>query len=97
MPDTLTTQSPNEPPETRPVPPSWATVAPLLARWQMALLPGRDLGWTVLTGYPESLGLPRHDRHNIPFALLPAVIAVLAAQCAADTTQLGTDAGEGAR
>lgn len=50
----------------------------------LLLCPGCDQSFAVLTGYPESLGLPRHDRHNIPFALLPAVIAVLAAQCAAD-------------
>jgi hypothetical protein len=48
MPDsTLTTTTPDGRDTTRPVPPSWASVAPLLQRWQIALVPYLDGTWDV--------------------------------------------------
>lgn len=70
MPDaTLTTQQPNQPPHTRPVPPSWASVAGLLERWQMALVPHRDGCWDVLAGFVSHY-LPHHAARRVPFAPL---------------------------
>lgn len=77
---TLTTTTPDGVSTTRPVAPSWASVAPLLARWQMALVPHRDGQWDVLAGFVESWR-PHHDARCIPFAALPQAIADVAAQC----------------
>ena len=85
---TLTTTTPAGASTTRPVPPSWASVAPLLARWQMALIPARDGLWDVLAGFVTSW-MPHHDARRVPFAQLPAAIAALAARCEAES------AGEG--
>ena len=81
MPNTLTTQSPGQPPHTRPVPPSWPEVASLLERWQMALVPHPEGLWDVLAG-ESGHGLPMHEAHRVPFAQLPQAIAALAARCA---------------
>jgi hypothetical protein len=77
----LTTQQPGQPPVVRPVPPSWATVAPLLERWQIALAPHRDGTWDVVA-FHTGIG-PPHDARQVPFARLPQTIADLAAQCEA--------------
>jgi hypothetical protein len=83
MPDaTLTTTTPASGTTTRPVPPSWATVAPLLARWQIALAPHRDGSWDVLATFPGA-NLPVHEAWRVPFARLPEAIAAVAAQCEA--------------
>ena len=79
---TLSTQQPGQPPHTRPVPPSWATVAPLLERWQIALLPAAPGLWTVTSGWPSATGLPRYAERRVPFHALPAAIAAVAARCA---------------
>ena len=76
-------------PTSTPVPPSWATVAPLLARWQMLLLPTQDRSWDVCSGWPRLCGLPRHAARGVPFAALPQAIQDVAARCEADA------AGEG--
>ena len=84
MPNTLTTQTPGQPPETRPVPPSWATVAPLLERWQMALIPQHDGTWHLIANYPLALSLEVHlGATSVPFDHLPQIIADVAARCAA--------------
>lgn len=93
---TLTTTTPDGVSTTRPVPPSWASVAPLLARWSMALVPYGDGTWDVHAGYP-SVGLPQATARVVPFAALPQAIADVAARCVAEHTQLGTSAGESAR
>jgi hypothetical protein len=96
MPDaTLTTQQPGQQPVVRPVPPSWATVAPLLQRWQIALVPHRDGTldqvqgglWDVLATCPGAV-LPAQEAYRVPFARLPQAIADVAARCAAE---IGTD------
>lgn len=85
---TLTTTTPAGVSTTRPVPPSWASVAPLLERWQMALVPYRDRLWDVIAcaAGSKSQGIAR----RVPFAALPQAIADVAAQCEAR-------AGEGER
>ena len=86
MPDTtLTTTTPDGTTTVRPVPPSWASVAPLLQRWQMALVPYTDRSWDVYSGYNDH-SLPRHDARGVPFAALPQAIAIadVAARCAAE-------------
>jgi hypothetical protein len=84
MPDnTLTTQIPGQPPETRPVPPSWATVAPLLARWQIALVPHPEGTWDVFPNQTGLLRLRLHPPAPLPWREVPQAIADLAAQYAA--------------
>lgn len=63
--------------------PAWDAVAPLLARWRMALIPHQDGTWDVLTGYDSRLLTGVFDVHLVPFAGLPQAIAALAARCAA--------------
>lgn len=63
---------------------TWQDVAPLLQRWQMALVPSPDGSWDVLAGYSRMGGvLPPHDARNVSFADLPQAIADVAAQCEA--------------
>lgn len=65
-------------------PPSWASVAPLIARWQMALVPLAPGTWHVLPNYPHALALPRHlGETAVPFEGLPQAIADVAARCEA--------------
>ncbi|HSF31903.1 MAG TPA: hypothetical protein VLK82_15675 [Candidatus Tectomicrobia bacterium] len=91
MPNTLTTQSPGQPPQTRPIPPSWAEVAPLLARWQMALIPYADRSWDVLAGYPRGWTGPMPSIYGVPFAGLPQAILEVSQRCEA----AAAGAGEG--
>lgn len=62
---------------------SWATVAPLVQRWQMALVPRSDGTWDVLACFPDA-GPPVHEVERVPFAGLPQAIQDLAARCAAE-------------
>jgi hypothetical protein len=80
---TLTTQAPGQPPHTRPVPPSWASVAPLLERWQMALVPHLDRVWEVIA-FAGGSG-PRASAHRVPWPEVPQAIVDLAARCEAAT------------
>jgi hypothetical protein len=82
MPDTITT-TPTSSEPWRPVPPSWATVAPLLQRWQMALIPYPDGSWDLLAGYPRGWDGPRLQVHGVAFADVPQMVAYLAEQCSA--------------
>jgi hypothetical protein len=61
---------------------TWNDVAPLLERYQIALVPHPDRSWDVLAFLPD-LG-PHVDARRVDFAALPAVIAAVAARCAAD-------------
>lgn len=62
---------------------TWASVAPLLARWQMALLPFPDRSWDVHAGYPVRWTGPRLSLYGIAWADLPQAIADVAARCEA--------------
>lgn len=62
---------------------SWATVAPLLARWQIALVPQRDRTWDLVSGYPRACGLPVHGALGVLFADVPQAILDVAARCEA--------------
>lgn len=80
------------PPTGTHAPPSWVTVAPLLARWQMALIPHDDRSWDVLAGYPRGWTGPIRSVYGVAFAVLPAAIADVAARCEAAA---GAGEGEG--
>jgi hypothetical protein len=58
-------------------------VAPLLARWHIALVPHRDGTWDVLAGFVESWR-PHQEARGVPFRRLPQAIADVAARCAAE-------------
>jgi hypothetical protein len=60
---------------------TWNDVAPLLARWAMALVPHRDGSWDVLA-FLAGCG-PQGDARYVECARLPAAIAEVAARCAA--------------
>jgi hypothetical protein len=70
-------------------------VAPLIERWQIALVPHRygtldqvQGGlWDVMALCPGAV-LPAHEAYCVPFARLPQAIADVAARCAAE---IGTD------
>ena len=60
----------------------WATVAPLLQRWQMALVPAPDGSWDVLAGSSRMGGvLPPHDARHVSCAALPQAIWDLSRRC----------------
>ena len=80
---TLTTQIPGQSPHTSPISPSWASVAPLLERWQIALMPQRDRSWDLVSGFPRACGLPVHGATAVLWAALPQAIADVAARCEA--------------
>lgn len=61
---------------------TWTDVAPLLARWQIALVPHFDRTWDVLAGYSDYT-LPLQGDYRVPFRDVPAAIAQVAARCAA--------------
>jgi hypothetical protein len=69
----------------------WSDVAPLLQRWQMALLPQPDGTWDVQPGYP-SVGPHRDGGRswwwrlavNVPFAELPQAIQEVSRRCEAE-------------
>lgn len=63
--------------------PTWATVAPLLARWRMALVPQHDGTWDVLTGYDSRLLRRVFDARQVPWNQVPQTIMDLAARCEA--------------
>jgi hypothetical protein len=80
----LPTQTPDQPPQTRPVPPSWASVAPLLARWQIALVPHPDGTWDVRAfGVPL---VPPYGCHHVRWGDVPQVVTAVAAWCAQEAT-----------
>lgn len=61
---------------------TWCDVAPLLARWQIALVPETDGTWDARAfGVPL---VPPYGCHHVRFADLPQVIAAVAAWCAAE-------------
>ena len=67
-------------------PATWDDVAPLLARWQMALVPHRDGSWDVLATFPGATP-PVHEAYRVPFDRLPEAIVSVAARCEADTRE----------
>ena len=60
---------------------TWASVAPLLARWQMALVPHRDGTWDVLAGFDRLSGV--QEARAVPWADVPQAITDVAARCEA--------------
>ena len=68
---------------------TWATVAPLLARWQMAVLPHLDGSWDVV-GWYRLAGRRPPQRLAVAWPDVPQAIADVAARCQAECTQLGT-------
>jgi len=69
---------------------TWTTVAPLLARYAIALLPQADGSWDVHPGYQVTPHTPVWHRGawwreavNVPFAELAAAIVDVAARCEA--------------
>lgn len=61
---------------------TWNDVAPLLARYQIALVPHPDGRWDV-TAFGVPL-VPPYGCHHVRFADVPQVIAAVAAWCEAD-------------
>jgi hypothetical protein len=61
--------------------PAWNDVAPMLERWQIALVPHADRSWDVLA-FLAGVG-PQVDARHIDFAALPQAIAAVAARCEA--------------
>jgi transcriptional regulator with XRE-family HTH domain len=67
---------------------TWASVAPLIARWQIALVPHRDGTWDVLAGFDRLSGV--HDAHHVAWPDVPQTIADLAARCEAAAGEAGS-------
>ena len=78
--------------------PRWDQVAPLLQRWQIALVPHRDGAWDVLAGFDRPGSRPWigvqgrpgqalsgvQEARYVAFAQLPQAIADVAARCEAE-------------
>lgn len=89
MPNTITTTTPDGTTTQRPISPSWASVAPLLARWQIALLPQPGGAWNLVSGSPRACGLPVHGATGVAFAAVPQKIREVAARCEHEETSGG--------
>ena len=76
---------------------TWASVAPLLERWQMALIPHDDLTWDVFSGYTPHHRLPIHDARRVPFSGLPQAIWEVSQRCEATLRAVPVEEGERCR